>query len=435
MARYLWTQREDIGPRARVGHAMTYDSARSQTILFGGDLLAGAFLNDTWEWNGEYWTQIADIGPDPRRDHAICFDSVRNVVLLFGGASGQAPLGDTWSWDGQDWTQLEDSGPSARAGHALVFDSARGRAVLFGGATAAGLVNDTWEWDGNAWTQQEDTGPSPRKYHAMAFDVVHNRVVLFGGDPGDGNALGDTWSWDGSNWTQTSNFGASPCMRAAMVSTDVQIAIFGGLNSSNAAPAPTVFHESWVFDGKHWTHRQDIGPGPRWAHAMAFDSARRSIVLFGGLPIFGAQGDDKLPPRLLGDTWEHIETDAPAASPGPALFPPPPGVQALALDPTQAAPGDQITANVILAAPDNNNRYTQVDLVWGLQSQIDLAQFNNPGSVPNLTGEAYRIGTFSIAPGLVQSSYNFVVPAAPESIVIIAATTSGAAAAVLTIIG
>ena len=104
MARYLWTQREDIGPSARIGNAMTYDSARSQTILFGGDSLAGAFLNDTWEWNGEYWTQIADIGPDPRRDHAICFDSVRNVVLLFGGAStsGQARLGDTWSWDGQD---------------------------------------------------------------------------------------------------------------------------------------------------------------------------------------------------------------------------------------------------------------------------------------------------------------------------------------------
>jgi hypothetical protein len=64
-----------------------------------------------------------------------------------------------------------------------------------------------------------------------------------------------------------SNFGASPCMHAAMVSTDVQIAMFGGLNSINTAPAPTIFHESWVFDGKHWTHRQDIGPGPRWAHA------------------------------------------------------------------------------------------------------------------------------------------------------------------------
>jgi hypothetical protein len=198
----------------------------------------------------------------------------------------------------------------------MVFDSARERAVLFGGETATGLANDTWEWDGDAWTQQEDTGPSPRQFHAMGFDLVHKRVVLFGGDPGNGNALGDTWSWDGSTWTQISDFGASPCMYAAMVSTDVQIAMFGGLNSFNTSP-PTIFHESWVFDGKHWTHRQDIGPGPRWAHAMAFDTDRRNIVLFGGLPVFDAQGDARL---VLGDTWEHAETDvAPTPVPSPPV--------------------------------------------------------------------------------------------------------------------
>jgi Galactose oxidase, central domain len=353
---------------------MTYDSARSRTILFGGDSLAGAFLNDTWEWNGQYWTQIADIGPDPRRDHAMCFDSVRNVVLLFGGTSEQAPFGDTWSWNGQDWTQLDDTGPSGRAGHAMVFDSARGRAVLFGGETATGLVNETWEWDGEAWTQQEDIiGPSPRKYHAMAFDVVHNQAVLFGGNHGNGNALGDTWSWDGSNWTQMSHFGASPCMRAAMVSTDVQIAIFGGLNSSKASPAPTVFHESWVFDGKHWTHRQDIGPGPRCAHATAFDSTRRSIVLFGGLPIFGTPGDTKLPSQLLGDTWEHIETDpAAAAASSPAL-------QSLTLSGTAKSPsdttiayavvGENVTAKVKYSMPVPKDTY--INLFWVVQKDFN----------------------------------------------------------------
>jgi hypothetical protein len=40
MARYLWTQKEDIGPSARFGHAMTYDSARSRTVLFGATLFA-----------------------------------------------------------------------------------------------------------------------------------------------------------------------------------------------------------------------------------------------------------------------------------------------------------------------------------------------------------------------------------------------------------
>ena len=93
MARYLWTQKEDIGPSARFGHAMTYDSVRSRTVLFGGTLFTGdqgGDINDTWEWNGEFWTQIADIGPANRRDHALCFDSVRQTALLFGGLPNKA---------------------------------------------------------------------------------------------------------------------------------------------------------------------------------------------------------------------------------------------------------------------------------------------------------------------------------------------------------
>ena len=149
MSRFLWTQKEDIGPSARFGHAMTYDLVRSRTVLFGGSSLIGGqvgSVNDTWEWDGEFWAQMADIGPAARQDHAMCFDSVRQTTLLFSGLSGQnTPLGDTWSWNGEDWTQLDDSGPSARSGHAMVFDSARGRAVLF------------W-WEVGSWRPQRHLG-------------------------------------------------------------------------------------------------------------------------------------------------------------------------------------------------------------------------------------------------------------------------------------
>jgi galactose oxidase-like protein len=377
MSRFLWTQKEDIGPSARFGHAMTYDPVRSRTILFGGSLFIGnqvGTVNDTWEWNGEFWTQIADTGPAARRDHALCFDSVRNTALLFGGLSEQGTtLGDTWSWDGEDWTQVDDSGPSARSGHAMVFDSARGRAVLFGGGSTAGLLNDTWEWDGQAWTQQEDTGPSPRWFHALVFDLVRNRVVLFGGNPGNGPALGDTWSWDGSTWTQTATFGANPCFNAAMVSTDVQIALFGGVDSSNA-----VFRETWVLDGKHWTQRQDIGPVPRYSHAMSYDAVRRTIVLFGG---------HEPADSLLRDTWEHIETD-PAQTGGGAGV----DVLSVSVNPTSAFPGDPVVANISLTSPAPAG--TQVELSWATQ--------NNPThtilTVPNVPN------------GAIATSINFVAP-------------------------
>jgi hypothetical protein len=353
MSRFLWTQKEDIGPSARFGHAMAYDSVRSRTVLFGGSLLLGGQvqnLNDTWEWNGEFWTQIADIGPAGRQDHALCFDSVRQTTLLFGGLSGQnTPLGDTWSWDGEGWTQLDDTGPSARSGHAMVFDSARGRAVLFGGQSSAGILDDTWEWDGLAWTQQQDIGPLPRWHHALVFDLVHNYTVLFGGDPGTLAPLGDTWSWDGSTWTQITTFGANPCFSAAMVSTDVQIALFGGMGSSN-----TVFRETWTFDGKYWTHRQDIGPPPRSSHAMSFDTARRSIVLLGGRDVTDSP---------LGDTWEHIETDPPTPPNGGAV-----NVLSISVTPMSAAAGGPVVANLSLTSPALVG--TQVELSWAAQGNM-----------------------------------------------------------------
>ena len=43
-----------------------------------------------------------------------------------------------------------------------------------------------------------------------------------------------------------------------------------------------------------WTHRTSSGPAPRWGHAMAYDSARGKVVLFGG---HSHQVD-------LSDTWE-----------------------------------------------------------------------------------------------------------------------------------
>lgn len=313
MARFLWTEKQDIGPKPRAGHAMTYDSGRSRAILFGGDSLRSRLFNDTWEWDGENWTQMADIGPRSRRDCALAYDSARGRVVLFGGHGDGSGLGDTWEWDGEDWTQVADVGPAPRAAHAMIFDSARDRVVLFGGeSTAAALVGDTWEWDGQDWTQQEDTGPAARKAHAMAYDSARLRTVLFGGDAGSGTGLGDTWEWDGTTWTQVADFGPDACLAAAMVFKGDRVALFGGVDSISA-PSPRVFGNTWEWDGKHWTQRQDIGPGPRWAHAMAFDSTNNRIVLFGGLPTFAPAGDPALPDRLLGDTWQHAESE-PASS-------------------------------------------------------------------------------------------------------------------------
>lgn len=308
MAKLLWTQRANFGPSPRSGCGMAYDSIRGRTVLFGGfgpvdpnnPEKGDGPLGDTWEWDGVFWTQMQDTGPAPRRSMAMAYDSARQMTLLFGG-DGAARFGDTWRWNGADWTKLTESGPQAREQSAMAFDSNRSRAVLFGGVYFA----DTWEFDGENWTQQEDTGPSRRAGHSMAYDGAGNRTLLFGGYfNGDQTIFGDTWAWDGQEWVQIGEFGPSARAFASMASDGGSPILYGGATSGLRGPPPTLA-DTWEFDGRRWTQRQDIGPGPLVEAAMVFDAARGRTVLFGGTRAGG---------QFSAATWEAA-VDSQAAAP------------------------------------------------------------------------------------------------------------------------
>jgi uncharacterized protein (TIGR03437 family) len=141
---------------------MAYDSADGQVVLFGG--LASddkSTFNDTWLWDGVNWTQaFPQTSPSARSLHAMAYDSAHGEVVLFGGESesGQI-LGDTWLWDGTNWTQESpQASPSARVAIAMAYDSGHDQVVLFGGAEitpdfTAHLttpLGDTWTWFGGA---------------------------------------------------------------------------------------------------------------------------------------------------------------------------------------------------------------------------------------------------------------------------------------------
>ena len=55
--------------------------------------------------------------------------------------------------------------------------------------------------------------------------------------------------------------------------------------------------QTWEWDGSLWTQRQDMGPGGRYGPALAYDSQRDRVVLFGGTANAPPYGN-------LGDTWE-----------------------------------------------------------------------------------------------------------------------------------
>jgi hypothetical protein len=58
-------------------------------------------------------------------------------------------------------------------------------------------------------------------------------------------------------------------------------------------------NDTWVWNGELWTQLEDIGPSARAANALAFDSTRERIVLFGG--VAGS--------AVLADTWEWDGTE------------------------------------------------------------------------------------------------------------------------------
>jgi len=147
--------------------------------------------------------------------------------------------------------------PPTVYGHAMAYDSARGRVVLSGGGAISGSsYADTWDWDGNTWVKRTPaTSPPARSFHAMAYDSARGHLVLFGGvsgyDINDGDLphdLADTWESDGNTWVQRT--------------------------PSTSPPA-------------------------RHGHAMAYDSARGRVVLFGGY-----YEDEDFQYQYFADTWE-----------------------------------------------------------------------------------------------------------------------------------
>ncbi|HEX5054822.1 MAG TPA: hypothetical protein VFZ65_23800 [Planctomycetota bacterium] len=184
------------------GGRMCFDRSRGVTVAFGGFVGLFNFLPDTFEWDGTTWVQRTLAGPSPRASHAMTYDEARRNVVVFGGIN----LGDTWTYDGVAWTQAAITGPSPRHSAAMTYDSARARVVLFGGKDSSGALGDTWEWDGTAWTQRfPAVSPAPRWTAAFGYDRATGRSVLVGGfSP---NATGfdfpvaEQWQWDGTNWS------------------------------------------------------------------------------------------------------------------------------------------------------------------------------------------------------------------------------------------
>jgi hypothetical protein len=179
----------------------------------------------------------------------------------------------------------------------MAFDLAREVAVFFR-TSWGGSPSETWEWDGENWTQVEDTGPQPlQNAFQLVYDAARKATILEAGAPssatGSYTPVG-TWQWDGVNWTQVADVGP-PARRYSALAYDSlrkRVVLFGGRNLDSSLEPDT-----WEWDGNTWEQITNIGPTPRVAHAMAGTSL--ATLLFGGMKsTFSSSSAD-----LLRDTW------------------------------------------------------------------------------------------------------------------------------------
>lgn len=138
--------------------------------------------------------------------------------------------------------------------------------------------------------------PNRRFLMQLAFHEQRGRMMLFSGT--DTVALSDIWESDGVRWIQTTGRFDKPSARTdyaiAYDSTRGRMVVFGGEGPQGAA-----VDDTWEFDGASWQRMTPAAsPSPRAGASMAYDAVRKKMVLFsGGVPT------STTPPSS--DTWEY----------------------------------------------------------------------------------------------------------------------------------
>jgi len=171
-------------------------------------------------------------------------------------------------------------GPGSRSEHRLVYDTARSALVSVGGyALTSQGDREVWELIDGRWVFGGAAEAGPTHAFAAVYDQARHETVVFGGYRNSG-LVNETWVWDGRRWEQRPSGDITRRSGHAMAydSRRGVVVLYGG-----ASGVPETRSETWEWDGHVWTLRlANSPPGSREHHVMAYDSLRGVTVLYGG---------------------------------------------------------------------------------------------------------------------------------------------------------
>lgn len=255
-------------------------------------------------------TQATTSTPPHRRHHALTYDAVGKRVLMAGGqhlvSNTETPvMSDLWSWDGAQWTELSSRTGIPMITHKMFVDDAGGVFAMLSQGLAA-------RWDGAAWQAITSNWNARRESAAGAYDTSRRQFVTFGGLVG-GRAFdtsGETWGFDGKSWLRVTTEGPSPTLGSAMAydTRRKTMVLFGGLDATGKKLGDT-----WEWNGAKWTQvSTTAAPPARFGAGIAYDQKRGETIIFGGVGADDRKLNDTW--RFDGRTWRRADTaQAPAA--------------------------------------------------------------------------------------------------------------------------
>jgi N-acetylneuraminic acid mutarotase len=306
-----WTK---LDPTGMVPHAptapITYDSATRRVIMMVG---SGEDFNspspvETWAYDpaANTWTELKPAGtvaPPIRSAFAMAYDPTTGRLIVFGGADHKSYVppdeasyhfatANTWAYDpvAYTWAELKPLGkvPPPRLEGAMAYDPTTRRLILFGGVSRLDAkTNDTWAYDpiANTWTELKPAGtPPPGRSSKMAYDPTTERMILFG-SAGQTGALNDTWAYDpvANAWTELKPLGTLPEKRIGFAlaydSSRHRVILFGGCSGDGS----TFFNDTWAYDAvaNTWTELTPSGALPRACiSSLVYDQATNRLIMF-----------------------------------------------------------------------------------------------------------------------------------------------------------
>lgn len=220
----------------------------------------------------------AAIKPAPRAAAGLAYDPISRQLVLIGGmpdptnpaASDDVPGQDMWAWrPSSGWTRLSPAIlPDAGYMTWLVSDSASGRLVAISQSSS-----NLWSWDGKNWSPVAAV-PAHDVLSGVAFQQDLSVLRVLG--RAQVNGAETMWTWDGSTWSDPQVLSMS-WREQSVVAYDAarrQLVVYGGFGDGDTA--------TWLYDGTTWS-RVQTGAAPQAGQSSsAYDAVRQEVVVHVG---------------------------------------------------------------------------------------------------------------------------------------------------------